>query len=78
VARCSARGLGYEPFAQAAIARLDEIRLAALELRIDADLALGRHTRLIAELEALVAEHPLRERLRGYLMTRSSSASSTG
>ncbi len=59
----------YESFAQAAIARLEEIRLAAIELRIDADLALGRHDELIGELEALVAEHPLRERLRSYLMT---------
>ena len=59
----------YESFAQTAIARLDEIRLAALELRIDADLALGRHDELVGEVEALVAEHPLRERLRGCLMT---------
>jgi DNA-binding SARP family transcriptional activator len=59
----------YESFAQAAIARLEEIRLAAVELRIDADLALGRHDELVVELEALVAEHPLRERLRRYLMT---------
>ena len=59
----------YESFAQSAIARLDEIKLAATELRIDADLALGRHDELIGELEALVAEHPLRERLRGCLMT---------
>jgi DNA-binding SARP family transcriptional activator len=59
----------YEDFAQAAIARLAEIRLAAVELRIDADLALGRHDELVGELEALVAEHPLRERLRGNLMT---------
>ena len=59
----------YESFAQAAIARLEEIRLAAVELRIDADLALGRHDELVGELEALVAEHPLRERLRTYLMT---------
>ena len=59
----------YESFAQAAIARLEEIRLAAIELRIDADLALGRHDELVEELEALVAEQPLRERLRGYLMT---------
>jgi predicted ATPase/DNA-binding SARP family transcriptional activator len=54
----------YESFAQAAIARLEEIRLAALELRIDADLVVGRHDELVTELEALVAEHPLRERLR--------------
>jgi DNA-binding SARP family transcriptional activator len=59
----------YESFAQPAIARLDEIRLAAIELRIEADLALGRHDELVGELEALVAEHPLRERLRGCLMT---------
>jgi DNA-binding SARP family transcriptional activator len=59
----------YESFAQAAIARLEEIRLAAIELRIDADLALGRHEELVGELEALVAEHPLRERLRRCLMT---------
>ena len=59
----------YENFAQAAIARLEEVRLAAVELRVDADLALGRHDELIAELEALVAEHPLREHLRMCLMT---------
>ena len=59
----------YESFAQAAIARLEEVRLAAVELRLDADLALGRHDDLIGELEALVTEHPLRERLRRYLMT---------
>ena len=59
----------YESFAQAATARLEEIRLAALELRIDADLALGRHDELVGELEALVAGHPLRERLRRCLMT---------
>ena len=59
----------YESFAQSAIARLEEIRLAAVELRIDADLALGRHAELVGELEALVAEHPLRERLRRCLMT---------
>jgi DNA-binding SARP family transcriptional activator len=59
----------HESFAQAAIARLEEIRLAAIELRIDADLALGRHPALVGELEALVAEHPLRERLQLCLMT---------
>ena len=59
----------YQSFAQAAIARLEEIRLAAVELRIDAELAVGRHDELVGELEALVAEEPLRERLRGYLMT---------
>src|SRR5438093_2645956 len=49
-------------------ARLDELRLSALEARIDADLALGKHGELVAELEALVAEHPLREHLRAQLM----------
>jgi DNA-binding SARP family transcriptional activator len=47
---------------------LEERRQAALEDRIDADLGLGRHAQLVAELETLVAEHPLRERLRGQLM----------
>jgi DNA-binding SARP family transcriptional activator len=59
----------YESFARTAIARLEEIRLAAVELRIDTDLVLGRHHEVVGELEALVAEHPLRERLRRYLMT---------
>ena len=59
----------YQSFAQTAIARLEEIRLAAVELRMDADLVLGRNDELVAELEALVAEHPLRERLRSHLMT---------
>ncbi len=58
----------YEPFAQAEIARLEELRLGALERRLEADLALGRHGELVGELEALVAEHPLRERLRAQLM----------
>jgi DNA-binding SARP family transcriptional activator len=61
--------LGYEAFAQPEIARLEEERLAALEDRIEADLALGRHGALVAELEAEVARHPLRERLRAQLMT---------
>lgn len=54
-----------EPFAHDALARVHELRLEALETRIDADLALGRHRMLGAELKLLVAEHPLRERLRG-------------
>ena len=58
----------YEPFAQAEIARLEESRVAALEDRIDADLGSGEHSRLVGELEALVREHRLRERLRGQLM----------
>jgi DNA-binding SARP family transcriptional activator len=60
--------LAYEPFAQSAIARLEELRWAALEARIDADLASGRHEELVGELQALVAEHPLRERLHAQLM----------
>ncbi len=59
----------YESFAQAAIARLEEIRLAAVELRIEAELALGRDAEIVGTLEGLVAEHPLRERLWEYLMT---------
>jgi DNA-binding SARP family transcriptional activator len=58
----------YEPFAQAPIADLEELRLTALEERVEADLALGRHARLVAELEGLTTEHPLRERLRGQLI----------
>ena len=58
----------YEPFAQPEATRLEELRLATLEQRIDADLALGRHHDLVAELRRLVDEHPLRERLWGQLM----------
>lgn len=60
--------LASEPFAQAEILRLDDLRLAALELRIEADLALGRHVELVGELEVLVGEHPLREQPRAQLM----------
>jgi DNA-binding SARP family transcriptional activator len=60
--------LTYASFAQGEISRLEEMRLAALEDRIDADLACGRHAELIGELERLVAEEPLRERPRGQLM----------
>src|SRR5215467_2369597 len=56
------------PFTRPAAARLEELRLAALEARIDADLSLGRHDALTAELEQLAAEHPLRERLHAQLM----------
>jgi predicted ATPase/DNA-binding SARP family transcriptional activator len=48
--------------------RLEAVRLTALEDRIEADLALGRHTALVGELEGLLAEHPFRERLWGQLM----------
>jgi len=58
----------YESFAQGEIRRLEELRLEALEERIDADLELGKGRELVGELEQLVAEHPLRERLRGQLM----------
>ena len=58
----------YEPFAQPATTRLDELRLVAIENRIEADLALGRHLDVVGELQSLVAEHPLRDRLRGQLM----------
>jgi DNA-binding SARP family transcriptional activator/tetratricopeptide (TPR) repeat protein len=60
--------LEFEPFARFEIQRLQELRLAAAEDRIEAELAIGRHNALCAELERLVAEHPLRERLRGQLM----------
>jgi DNA-binding SARP family transcriptional activator len=56
------------PFARAASARLEELLLAAIERRIEADLALGRHGDLVGELESLIAEHPFRERLRAQLM----------
>ncbi len=58
----------HESFAQPEIRRLEEVRLSALADRIEADLALGRHEELVGELEALVAENPLRERMRGQLM----------
>jgi class 3 adenylate cyclase len=58
----------YEPWAQGETARLDELRLAAVEERIEAELARGRHAQLVSELEALVREQPLRERLRVQLM----------
>src|ERR687897_156395 len=56
------------PFARAEAARLEELRSAAIEDRIEAELELGRHSDLVAELEALVAQYPLRERLRAQLM----------
>jgi DNA-binding SARP family transcriptional activator len=60
--------LTYESFAQASIERLQEIRLAAIEQRIDADLALGRHNELVAELQQLVHGYPVREQLHAQLM----------
>ena len=60
--------LADDPFLRPVAARMDESRLSALEDRIEADLALGRHAGLVGELRALVVEHPLRERFRAQLM----------
>ena len=60
--------LRYESFAQPAIERLEELRVAATEQRVEAELLLGRHAELIPELEALAADYPLRERLHAHLM----------
>jgi|tagenome__1003787_1003787.scaffolds.fasta_scaffold20979321_3 DNA-binding SARP family transcriptional activator len=57
-----------EAFAQAEIPRLEQQRLTALEARLEADLALGRHAEIVGELQALVAEHPLHEGLHRLLM----------
>jgi DNA-binding SARP family transcriptional activator len=58
----------HEPWAREEIVRLEELQLAALEDRLDCDVALGRHAEAVAELEALVLQHPLRERLWHVLM----------
>jgi DNA-binding SARP family transcriptional activator len=58
----------YESWAQVEIGRLLELKLICLEERVEADLRLGRHGELVGEIEALVREYPLRERLRGHLM----------
>jgi DNA-binding SARP family transcriptional activator/class 3 adenylate cyclase len=60
--------LPSERFAMTAAARLEDERVSAVEQRLEADLALGRHRQLIGELETLVGEHPYRERLRALLM----------
>jgi WD40 repeat protein/DNA-binding SARP family transcriptional activator len=60
--------VAYEPFAQTEVARLEELRWAAFEARVEAELMIGGHADLVSELEAAVAEQPLRERLRGQLM----------
>jgi DNA-binding SARP family transcriptional activator len=62
--------LAYEPFAIAEIGRLEERRWTAFEMRIDAELALGRHAEAVPELEAAVTAQPPRERLHGRLMPR--------
>jgi DNA-binding SARP family transcriptional activator/nucleotide-binding universal stress UspA family protein len=58
----------FEEFAGAEIARLEELRLVAVERRIDSDLELGRHVQLVGELERLISDYPLRERFRAQLM----------
>lgn len=60
--------VGYMEFAQPEIRRLEELRLGAIEARVDADLELGRHTALVGLLEALSSEHPTRERIAAQLM----------
>ncbi len=60
--------LGYEAFLQTEVERLEELRLVALEERIDAQVALGRSTEALGELLRLAAEHPLRERLHAQAM----------
>jgi DNA-binding SARP family transcriptional activator len=60
--------LAYEPFAQAEVARLDDLRVAALEQLIESKIALGRHAEVVEQLEALIGEHPYREGLRAQLM----------
>jgi DNA-binding SARP family transcriptional activator len=60
--------LAYEPFAQREIARLDDLRAAALEQLIEAKLALGGHAEVVGQLEALIGEYPYRERLWAHLM----------
>lgn len=60
--------LAGEPALRTEIARLDELRLATLERRIEADLEVGKSTELVGELETLIAAEPLRESLRGQLI----------
>jgi DNA-binding SARP family transcriptional activator len=60
--------LAYESFAQHEIARLEDLRVAALEQLIEAKLALGAHAEVVPQLETLIGEHPYRERLRAQLM----------
>ena len=60
--------LADQPFAAPELGRLEELHAVALEERIEADLASGRHAEVVPELEALVARNPLRERLRAQFM----------
>ena len=59
---------GYSPLLSAEMVRLEELRVTAVEQRIEVDLAVGQHHQLIAELTYLTTEHPLRERLWHQLM----------
>ena len=68
MARSSLADLTYASFAQSEISRLEEMRLAALEDRIEADIGCGRHTAVIGDLERLISVEPLRERPRRQLM----------
>ena len=61
-------GLQLESFGRDEVAQLDELRLTVLMDRVDCDLALGRHERVLGELQVLVEQHPLRERLRAQQM----------
>jgi DNA-binding SARP family transcriptional activator len=58
----------WAPFAPVEIARLEELHLEAVELRVEAGLAAGRHAELVAELQRLTTSYPWRERLHGQLM----------
>ena len=60
--------LQYEEFAQGELAKLEELRLSCIEDRFDAELALGRSARVVADLEPLLSAHPFRERLRSQLI----------
>jgi predicted ATPase/DNA-binding SARP family transcriptional activator len=60
--------VSFESLAQGEVERLEELRLTVLAERIECELFLGRHGAIIGELEALVREHPLHERIRGQLM----------
>jgi DNA-binding SARP family transcriptional activator len=60
--------LAYEPFAQQEVARLEDLRVAAVERLVEAKLALARHAEVLEQLESLIAEHPYREGLRAQLM----------
>src|SRR4051794_22948727 len=62
------RDVGVEPALEVDVRHLDELYLATVEERIEADLACGRHADVIPEVVALVAQHPLRERVCGQLM----------